>query len=103
MSRFFCKCLWLAGVVLIVSCNHKNDTFDSEDGLAAFSKDSLTQHIIALASDEFQGRRPFTAGETRTVDYLSKSFANLGLEPGNGNSYFQDVPMVEITPPMTRR
>jgi Zn-dependent M28 family amino/carboxypeptidase len=97
MSRLLCICIWLAGAAWIGSCGQKNDASDSEDGLASFNKDSLTQHIITLASDEFQGRRPFTAGETKTVDYLSKSFANLGLEPGNGSSYFQDVPMVEIT------
>jgi len=51
-----------------------------------------------LASDSFQGRRPFTAGEDRTVDYLTSSFKALGLEPGNGSGYTQDVPMVEISP-----
>ena len=56
------------------------------------------QHIIVLASDSFQGRKPFTLGETRTVDYLQNQFRSLGLEPGNGNSYLQEVPMVEITP-----
>src|SRR4026207_1109412 len=98
MSRLFCAFLWLFVAVAIFNCRQKNATLDSEDGLASFNKDSLTQHIITLASDEFQGRRPFTAGETRTVDYLSKSFANLGLEPSNGSSYFQDVPLVEIRP-----
>jgi Zn-dependent M28 family amino/carboxypeptidase len=51
-----------------------------------------------LSSDSFQGRRPFTEGEIRTVNYLKQSYASMGLEPGNGNSYFQEVPMVEITP-----
>ncbi len=61
--------------------------------------DSLTlkSHIEKLASDEFQGRKPFTEGEIRTVNYLKESFEGYGLEPGNGSSYFQDVPMVEIT------
>ena len=65
---------------------------------ASFSKDSILQHIRILASDSFQGRKPFTAGETKTVAYVQTAFQNLGLEPGNGNSYIQDVPLVEITP-----
>ncbi len=69
-----------------------------DSGLASFNKDSLSASIRTLASDSFQGRRPFTAGETRTIDYLVKSYTALGLEPGNGNSYTQDVPMVEISP-----
>ena len=54
-------------------------------------------HIKMLASDSFEGRRPFTIGETRTVDYIQSMFAKLNLEPANGNSYIQKVPMVEIT------
>ena len=66
--------------------------------VASFSKDSLAAAIKTLASDEFQGRRPFTAGETKTIDYLVNAYSSLGLEPGNGTSYTQDVPMVEISP-----
>jgi len=73
-------------------------TGDGEKGLSVLNKDSLAAHIKVLASDSFQGRRPFTAGEDRTVDYLTRSFAALGLEPGNGAGYTQDVPMVEISP-----
>ncbi|MBA4055986.1 MAG: peptidase M28, partial [Marivirga sp.] len=37
-------------------------------------------------------------GEKKTLTYLEEQFKALGLEPGNGNSYLQEVPMVEITP-----
>jgi Zn-dependent M28 family amino/carboxypeptidase len=91
----------LAALVLSLSAcvlPDNNDKKVDDEGLASFSKDSLARHIIMLASDSFQGRRPFTVGETFTVDYLAKSFAALGLEPSNNGSYFQDVPLVEITP-----
>ena len=64
----------------------------------AFSKDSLAASIRILASDDFQGRRPFTEGESKTINYLVNAYTALGLEPGNGNSYTQDVPLVEISP-----
>lgn len=70
----------------------------SDPGMAAFNKDSLAAHIQILSSDSFQGRRPFTVGEKRTVDWLQHMYAAMGLEPGNGKSYLQDVPLVEISP-----
>lgn len=70
---------------------------DDKEGLAAFSTDSLGLHIAQLSSDSFQGRKPFTEGETRTIQYLEQAFKNAGLEPGNGSSYFQEVPMVRIS------
>ena len=78
-----------------IAC-HPGSTGDA--GLTSFNKDSLADAIKVLSSDSFQGRRPFTAGETRTIDYLVKSYTALGLEPGNGNGYTQDVPLVEISP-----
>jgi Zn-dependent M28 family amino/carboxypeptidase len=54
------------------------------------------QHVAALASDGFEGRKPGTAGETRTLEYLEGAFRQLGLEPANGASFLQEVPMVEI-------
>ncbi len=57
----------------------------------------LARHIKVLASDEYQGRRPFTAGEEKATTYLAGEFKKLGLKPGNGSSYFQPVPLVEIT------
>ena len=55
------------------------------------------RHIVTLSSDEFEGRKPGTAGERKTVDYLVAEFKKLGLAPGNGDSYLQQVPIVEIT------
>jgi Zn-dependent M28 family amino/carboxypeptidase len=60
------------------------------------SKESVEPHIVELASDEFLGRKPFTKGETKTVLYLEQAYKDLGVEPGNGESYFQEVPMVSI-------
>jgi Zn-dependent M28 family amino/carboxypeptidase len=55
------------------------------------------RHLATLASAGFEGRKPATAGERRTVDYLVGEFRRLGLEPGNGDSWLQPVPLVEIT------
>jgi len=81
----------------LVSCNSAITSVDQNDGLPAFNKDSLIRHIKELSADDFQGRKPFTEGETKTINYLKEKFTEVGLEPGNGDSYYQDVPMVKIT------
>ncbi len=88
--------LSLIASVLFVSCASKNSPFNEEDGLSVFNADTLKKHISVLASDEFMGRMPFTAGETKTVSYLQEQFKQMGLEPGNGDSYIQEVPMANI-------
>ena len=82
-------------LIALVACKQNKYT---SDGLASFNKDSLKQHIKVLASDEFMGRKPFSIGETKSVEYIKNTFEKMGLEPGNGNSFLQDVPLVEITP-----
>src|SRR6478736_879830 len=80
-------------VILFAACKQNDST---DPGLAAFSTDSMKQHIAVLASDSFMGRKPFTLGETKTINYLQEEFKSAGFEPGNGNSYFQEVPMVNL-------
>jgi len=57
----------------------------------------LSKRIEALASDEFEGRAPSSPGEEKTVAYLESEFKALGLSPGNGDSFVQKVPLVQIT------
>jgi len=59
----------------------------------------LLEQTRALSSDAFQGRKPGTEGETRTVAYLEQQFKALGLQPGNTDGTFvQDVRLVGLTP-----
>ncbi len=80
--------------IAIISCKSepKENTTDVQ-----VNETSIGIHIAALASDAFLGRMPFTEGETKTVNYLKEEFIKLGLQPGNGDSFFQEVPLVEIT------
>lgn len=57
----------------------------------------IKAHIAVLANDSLTGRKPFTTGETKTIRYIAGQFKQMGLAPGNHGSYFQPVPMVEIT------
>lgn len=94
MKKIFFYFLFAGITISYLACKQTN----LDQDLSLFNKDSLTQHIKMLASDSFQGRKPFSIGEIKAVDYIQNTFKNLGLEPGNGNSFIQDVPLVEITP-----
>lgn len=94
MRKFF----FFSFIILsVVACNQDEKSTSGESAVL-FNRDSLKQHIKILASDSFEGRKPFSPGETKTVAYMENAFKQLGLEPGNGDSYIQDVPLVEITP-----
>ncbi|MBO0330432.1 M28 family metallopeptidase [[Muricauda] lutisoli] len=83
-------------VVAVLFCSCDNDKRSNAD-IVEVDQTTIGKQIERLASDEFLGRKPFTEGEVKTVNYLRDEFEKLGLLPGNGNSFSQDVPMVEIT------
>lgn len=99
--------LALATTVALTACKREAEApaaqpaeTPAEPGFAF--KDAITpadfaEHVRVLASDEFEGRAPGTPGEEKTVEYLKAQFQRMGLKPGNGDSYFQTVPMMETT------
>lgn len=64
---------------------------------AEITPEAFNSYVTTLASDEFEGRKPASHGEQVTIEYLEKEFLALGLQPANGGSFRQGVPMVEIT------
>jgi Zn-dependent M28 family amino/carboxypeptidase len=77
----------LAG--FLIGCSDQSNIYQ-------FQVADLEPNLITLSSDEFMGRMPFTEGEQLTTSFLESKFKEMGLEPGNGDSYFQEVPMVSI-------
>ncbi|TWI10254.1 M28 family metallopeptidase [Aerolutibacter ruishenii] len=47
-----------------------------------FDPRQLSETVKTLSSDEFEGRAPASAGETRTVEYLTAQMRAAGLKPG---------------------
>src|SRR5471030_263886 len=81
--------LFLAAASLS-ACKHQTEQ------TGPITPEDIKSHIAVLADDSLMGRKPFTEGETKTTRYISQQFKQIGLEPGNNGSYFQDVPMVEV-------
>lgn len=68
-----------------------------DKALEGIRPDDVLAHIKVLASDDFEGRGPGTAGERKTIAYLTDQFRRMGLKPGNPDgTYVQDVPLVGI-------
>ena len=85
----------LALLTLVLACNTRQANVDT--AAKSITADDLARHVQTLASDEFQGRAPASPGEDKTIQYLVDTFKKLGMAPGNGDSYLQEVPLVEIT------
>jgi hypothetical protein len=81
-------------LLLSTSCATRLPSVDGN----SVSSDALARHIEVLASDAFEGRAPGTAGEERTVTYIVEQMRDADVQPGNGGSWFQEVPLVEIAP-----
>jgi len=63
------------------------------------STDNISQHIRILSDDSFEGRAPGTAGETKTLEYLTAQYTALGLEPGGENGgWLQPVDLLSFLP-----
>jgi len=93
----------LAGALALTAC-------DSLPGMAgnaaldipavepgALSQATMKDVTRILASDAFEGRMPGTPGEQKTIALLIERFKAAGLQPGNGDSWVQEVPLIEIT------
>lgn len=80
-------------VIILSSCGAASN----QDPRVEMDTLTINRHLTVLASDDFMGRKPFTEGEEKTIHYLESELMTMGVAPGNGDSYFQDVPLVEIT------
>ena len=82
-SKMMKKLTYLFLMLLIAGC-----TPDSE-----FEK--YKKHVVTLASDEFEGRAPGTAGGEKTKSYIANHFESLGLN-SFGGSYLMPVNLTGI-------
>jgi len=83
----------LLGVLLALGCRNR----DLDAALDTITADDLAEDVKILSSDEFEGRAPSSKGEEKTIQFLKQEFEKLGVKPGNGDSYFQEVPLVALT------
>jgi Zn-dependent M28 family amino/carboxypeptidase len=80
-------------IIVISSCSNQ----ELKRGENSITAEDIEKYVSKLGSDEFMGRKPFTPGEKITIDYLAEQLKRIGFGPAFNGSYFQPVPMVEIS------
>ena len=78
-------------ILAFVACTTAND---AEQAKKAATIDNLKKHVEYLSSDLCEGRKPFSKGAERAVEYLANEMKAIGLKPINGDSYLQDISLV---------
>jgi Zn-dependent M28 family amino/carboxypeptidase len=78
--------------ILVCGCG-----LSEKSGINAITYANLEKHIVKLASDEFRGRMPMTPQEPAIINYIADQMKEIGLEPANNGSYFQDIPILKVT------
>ncbi len=91
------KNYFLISLILFTVTGCSDSRTDYNNALESISIKDLEGFVSELGSDRFMGRKPFTEGETITVNYLADQLRLIGFEPAFNGSYFQEVPMVEIS------
>ena len=77
-------------------CAKETEEKRLQPALDSITAEDLAKDTRILASDEFEGRAPASEGEIKTINFLRDEFQKVGLKPGNGDSYFQEIPLVLI-------
>jgi Zn-dependent M28 family amino/carboxypeptidase len=88
-----------AAALLVAACatTPRERTVQAPYSGPPISLATLTTATQILSSDEYEGRAPTTKGEDKTVAFIAQRFGQAGLQPGNKGSWYQNVPMVEIS------
>ena len=70
--------------LLTVSCGNEPTT----------DADRWWEHVVALSTDEMEGRDTGSEGYRKAAEYVAGQFEHYGAGPGNGDSYFHTVDFV---------
>jgi len=81
-------------IFFFFACQAPNDL---QPEFPVLSQESIKTHLEQLASDEFEGRKPGSKGEALTIAYIADKLKDAGVQPGNNGSFFQSVPLLDIT------
>lgn len=67
-----------------------------QDRTADFDAKVMRERVKRLSADDFEGRGPGTAGGRRAAQYIADQMKGSGVQPGNKDSYFQNVKLFGV-------
>jgi Zn-dependent M28 family amino/carboxypeptidase len=100
LSRLACLVLALILALALPAIAADPDSAEAvtDRALATIRPEAIQAHIRFLADDLLEGRGTATRGHQLAANYVAARFAALGLAPGGtGGTYFQTVPLQEIS------
>mgnify|MGYP001805957204 CR=1 FL=1 len=80
-------------ITLFASCLHPGNKTEP----TAIQYKNIEKHIAELSSDRYQGRMPLTPAEEITVNYIASQMKEIGLEPANNGSFYQEAPLLAVS------
>ena len=98
MTRF--ALLAALGGLMATACTPADEPTETAE--ASLTSPEITEadlrwRIATLADDAFEGRAPATEGGMAASQWIADDMARMGFEPGYEGSYFQPVPLLEVT------
>ena len=82
-------CLLTITSLVFTACGGGSN--DIEKAKSVATTEHLKRYTEAISHDSCQGRKPFSEGADRAVNYIAHQMKEVGLKPINGDSYFQQV------------
>lgn len=59
--------------------------------------EDLKEHLYVLATDSLEGRETGEKGQKLAADYIARHFEKIGIPPYNGETYYQEFPLLNQT------
>jgi Zn-dependent M28 family amino/carboxypeptidase len=78
-----CRITFISALLICVVLSGADPSPVPASSLNAITAEGILKHIRVLASDDFEGRAPATAGEQKTLNYIIAECKALKLVPGN--------------------
>ena len=85
-------CLLTITSLVFTACGGGSN--DIEKAKSVATTEHLKRYTEAISHDSCQGRKPFSEGADRAVNYIAHQMKEVGLKPINGDSYLQQVNII---------
>jgi len=92
MIRFY-TLLFLT--LLSISSGAQDKRDPAELHASSITAEELREHLMILASDEYEGRETGQEGQKKAARYIAKHYETLGYKPiGENGTYYQTIPLI---------
>ena len=88
------RVLAVTTIAVLVSACSSEPQVEIEQALGAISQESFDATTHFLADDNLKGRATASPEYLIAANYVADRFAEIGLQPGGDDGWFQEVPFI---------